>query len=308
MPGSHAISKDEVVISNGATGAFICTCMALFEKGDEVILLEPFYPYHVITLKALGINPVTCNYSDDEFTLIDFELIADKISTRTKAILICTPANPTGKVLSKSELNMFAQICAKHDLYLISDEIYEHITYEERLEHTSALSIRDSWPKVVAISGFSKTFAVTGWRIGYSITDHKLSQKISLVNDFYYVCAPSPLQHALAQSYPLIEDQYFIDMKKTYKRKRDFMIDTLNQVNLVAPCPLGSYYLLADVSCLPGDTSLDKALNLLNSTGVAAVPGQCFYSNPRHGDNILRFCFAKSDHDLKAASERLLVL
>ena len=161
-------------------------------------------------------------------------------------------------------------------------------------------------PKVVAISGFSKTFAVTGWRIGYSITDHKLSQKISLVNDFYYVCAPSPLQHALAQSYPLIEDQYFIDMKKTYKRKRDFMIDTLNQVNLVL-CPLGSYYLLVDVS-FAWRYFTRQSSKSLNSTGVAAVPGQCFYSNPRHGDNILRFCFAKSDHDLKAASERLLVL
>ena len=302
------ISQKNVVVCSGATGGFICTCIALFEKGDEVILFEPFYPYHVITLKALGINPIICKYDNPDEQTIDFELLQGLVTSNTKAILLCTPANPSGKVLTKSELEEFGLIIEKFDLYLISDEIYEYITYFESHPHISPASIKSLQSRTITISGFSKTFAVTGWRVGYVIAHHTIISRIALVNDFYYICAPTPLQHALSQVLQKIDATYFRNLSSVYFGKMNYALEMLTEAGFSASIPYGAYYLMCKCAILPGESSLDKALYLLNKTGIAAVPGQNFYLSPADGNDVLRVCFSKSLNILEEARDRLALL
>lgn len=302
------ITRQNVAVTSGATGGFICTCMALLEKDDEVILLEPFYPYHLITLKALGIIVKTFKYSDTIKQVIDFDELEKLVTPRTKAILLCTPSNPTGKVLTRDELLSFSLIANKYDLYVISDEIYEYITYNKSMPHISPAAIDALFPRSITISGFSKTYAVTGWRVGYVIASEKITKKIALVNDFYYICAPTPFQAALSVAIKSIDSLYYEELKLDYMSKRDFMIEALGNAGMHSSTPNGAYYLMCSCPDLPGESSLEKALYLLDKTGIAAVPGQSFFLNPNDGNNILRFCFAKSDNLLHEAQKKLALL
>ena len=298
----RVIKAENVLVSNGATGALYCLAATLFDEGDEIILFEPYYGYHVSTLDSLGCKVRYIKTMPPHYD-IDFAELEEAISDKTRAILLCNPANPSGKVFSREELGKVAHIVEKNDLYLISDEIYEHFVYDG-LSFTSALSLASIKERVIAISGFSKIYSVTGWRVGYAVCDESLIQAASEVNDLVYVCPPSPLQYGVYQGLESLSEQYYLDVAREHQKKRDLFISTLNEVGLAAEYVKGAYYVLADISSLPGDDDKEKVLYLLEKTSIASVPARAFFSDPR-GIHLARFCFSKREEELAEARRRL---
>ena len=300
--GIKADPETEISVSAGSTGSFYCACLALLNPGDEVILFEPFYGYHVNTLLAANAVPrcVTMHPPDWHFDPADLELA---LTPRTKGIMVCTPGNPSGKVYSVQELQAIADFAIRHDLFIFTDEIYEYFVYDGGT-HISPMSIEETRDRTIMISGYSKTYSITGWRIGYSVSRRKWADAIGHVNDLIYVCAPAPLQMGVAAGIDHLGPEYYASLCEEFRRKRDLLCDTLTIVDLMPMVPQGSYYVLADVSRLPGDNSKAKAMYLLNHTGVASVPGSAFHLTEA-GRNLLRFCFAKTEAELEDACTRL---
>src|SRR6056297_696127 len=236
-------SDDEVMVSVGATGAFVATCLALFEPGDEIVVFEPFYGYHTGLLDLFGVvrKTVTLEAPDWE---IDFDAVEAAITERTKAVLVCTPANPCGKVWTRAELERILELMEKHDLYAITDEIYEYMTYDGR-EHVSLGSLPGAYERTVTLSGFSKTYNMTGWRLGYAVGPEAIIGRMGLINDLVYICAPSPLQHGVAEAFEM-DDSYFDEMLAAYTKKRTLMCETLERCGFEFAWPEGSYYVLAN--------------------------------------------------------------
>ena len=297
--------EKNVVVSAGATGALYCACLALLEPGDEVILFEPYYSYHQSTLVATGAVPKFVRTEPPNWD-IPFEGLAAAVTPRTRAIIVNTPSNPCGKVWRRDELEHLADICCKHDLLVFTDEIYEHFLFGSD-PHISPASIGDLWSRTVTISGLSKTFSITGWRIGYSVCCEDAAQAIANFNDLVYVCAPTPLQLGAAAGLMQLDKAYFEELRTAYRRKRDQLCGVLADVGLTPFVPDGAYYVLADVSSLPGETSSERAMHLLRETGVAAVPGRSFFTGTA-GETLVRFCFAKEDAVLDDACARLSAL
>jgi len=294
-----------IIVSAGATGAFYCACLALLNPGDEVIMFEPYYGYHINTLHAAEAVPVYVKMSppDWSFQIEDLESI---ITSRTKAIMINTPANPSGKVFSLEELNLLGDFCDKHDLLVFTDEIYEYFLYDNK-KHISPASLEKFKKRTITISGYSKTFSITGWRIGYCIVPEVLHNPIGYVNDLVYVCAPSPLQFGVAKGISELQQDFYLSIKERFLNKRDMLCSALKEAGIVPYTPNGAYYVLADVSRIPGSSSKEKAMFILNECKVASVPGMAFYHD-KGGDNLVRFCFAKEEDELKIACEKLLKL
>ena len=295
-------AEGELVVSAGSTGAFYCACLALLDPGDEVILFEPFYGYHVNTLLAVDVTPkyVAMQPPDWSFRMEDLEAA---VGPRTRGIMINTPANPTGKVWSRAELEAVADFAEKHDLYVFTDEVYENLVYDGR-EHLSPAVIAKLRPRTITMSSLSKTFSITGWRIGYAAAEQRWAKMIGYMNDLVYVCAPAPLQMGVARGLDQVPDSYYADMCASYRVKRDKICDALKRAGLEPYVPRGAYYVLADLSKIDGRTSKDRAMNLLERTGVATVPGESFYREGR-GETIARFCFAKTEEQLQEACRRL---
>jgi aminotransferase len=306
--GLPVSSTSEIVVSAGSTGAFMCAMLTLLDKDDEVILFEPFYGYHRNMLDLLGIQTrfVTTSAPDWE---IDFEALEATITGRTKAILVNTPGNPHGKVWTRAELEKLRDLAIKHDLYVLTDEIYEHMLYDGR-EHLSFASIEGAWDRTITISGFSKTFNMTGWRLGYAVGPEHLMAPMGLINDLVYICAPTPLQHGLVAGLQM-DSAYYSSMLADYKTKRDMMCDALGQAGFKANRPQGSYYVLADYSPLRerfdgfGDDH-EAARSLVRLAGVGAVAGRSFFQDPADGANFLRFCYAKKFPELEQACSQLV--
>jgi aminotransferase len=297
--------ETNVVVSAGATGALYCACLALLEPGDEVILFEPYYSYHESTLVATGAVPVFVKTKapDWELSLADLQAATTE---RTRAVIINTPSNPSGKIWQRNELEAIARFTAEHDLVVFTDEIYEHFVYDGR-EHISPASLPGMWERSITISGLSKTFSITGWRIGYCVCPADIAEAIANFNDLVYVCAPTPLQLGAAAGMLELDDDYFEGLASKYRKKRDRLCAALNQAGLTPCVPQGAYYVLADVSSLPGADSSERAMHLLRTTGVASVPGQSFFTGTS-GDAIVRFCFAKEDDVIEDACRRLEAL
>lgn len=295
----------DVVVTAGSTGAFYSASMALLNPGDEVVVFEPYYGYHVNTLLAMHAKPVyvMLRARDWKFTKAELE---QAITPQTRAIVVNTPANPSGKVFSVDELGWIAECAQKNDLFVFTDEIYEYFLYDGR-EHVSIASLPGMHERTVTISGFSKTFSITGWRLGYCIADAKWTGAIGYFHDLAYICAPTPFQHAAAAGLNELGSDFYRELGTDYARKRKLLCDTLRRVGLEPSDPQGSYYVLADASALPGRTSKEKAMFLLAETGVAAVPGAAFY-HAGGGEQLLRFCFAKTDADLEEGYRRLAKL
>lgn len=291
-----------IVVTCGSTGAFYSACLALLNSGDEVLVFEPFYGYHVYTLQALDIVPV---YAKLKPPLWSFELsqLEQLLTPNTKGIIINTPANPSGKIFSRAELELLADFCLQHELLIFTDEIYEYIVYDGRA-HISPGSIPSISNRTITISGYSKTFSITGWRIGYSVCQEELSRLIGYASDLVYVCAPAPLQQGVAAAVASLSDAYYNRLCSSYEKKRNILCAGLTEAGLMPYVPQGAYYVLADCSRLKGSTSKEKAMYLLEHTGVAAVPGSAFYHD-QEGENLLRFCFAKEEDVLEEACERL---
>jgi aminotransferase len=299
--GIECDPETEVIVSAGSTGSFYNACLALLNPGDEVILFEPYYGYHLNTLIAVEAAPrfVTLQAPNWDFTP---DALEAAVSPRTKGILVNSPANPSGKIFTRQELEWIAAFAQKHDLFVFTDEIYEYFVYEGR--HISPATVPGMRERTITISGYSKTFSITGWRVGYTIADRKWSQAMSYFNDLVYVCAPAPLQIGVAQGIVELPESFYQQIAKEYVMKRDLLCGTLKEIGLTPSVPKGAYYVLADASMLPGKNSKEKAMALLRESGVASVAGSAFYHG-LDGENLLRFCFAKTDAELAEACRRL---
>jgi aminotransferase len=270
--------------------------------GDEVVVFEPFYSYHVNTFVAHGVKPRFVRTSAPDWQ-IDMDALRDAVTPKTRAILVNSPANPSGKVFSRAELESIAELCIRHDLFLFTDEIYEYFLYDGR-EHISPATLPGMRERSITITGFSKTFSVTGWRLGYVACDARWKKPIAYFHDLMYICAPSPLQMGVTAGLTQLGPDFYSDLRAEYAHKRDLLCDALSAAGLKPSVPQGAYYVLADASALPGADAKQRAMYLLEQSGVAAVPAKAFWHD-NYGENMLRFCFAKTDADLRAACDRL---
>ena len=292
----------EVLVTSGATGAMASACMALLDPGDEVILFEPFYGYHRSTLLSMRVEPVIVPMAPATWEL-DFDRLRAAITPRCRALVINSPGNPSGKVFTRAELEQLAEIAIEHDLFVFTDEIYEYFLYHGQ-SHISPATIPGMADRTITISGLSKTFSMTGWRVGYLAASSKWMPAIAYFHDLQYVCTPSPFQYAAAAGLRALPDSFYAGLATEYEAKRDKICDALAAAGLTPVIPAGAYYVLADASRVDGATASLKARSLLRATGVGAVAGSAFHGEGR-GENMLRFCFAKRDFDLERAATAL---
>ena len=295
-------AEREVMVASGATAGLHATAMALLNPGDEVLVFEPFYGYHVNTLKPLRVNPVLVALAEPGFRL-DIDALRSAVTPQTRAVLLNTPANPSGKIFSLAELEEVAELCRQHDLFLITDEIYEYFVYDGA-RHICPATLDGMRERTIVISGFSKTYSITGWRIGYATADARWMPAMAHFHDLTYVCAPAPLQVGVAAGLEQLPPSFYSQLSAEYQAKREKMVAALQGAGMEPTVPAGAYYIMAEVDHLPGKTAAEKARHLLKATGVAAVAGSAFF-RPGRGENLLRFCFAKLDVELDEACSRL---
>ncbi|HEY6376592.1 MAG TPA: aminotransferase class I/II-fold pyridoxal phosphate-dependent enzyme [Edaphobacter sp.] len=300
--GISADPDSEVLVTSGATGALYAAILALLNPGDEVILFEPFYGYHVNTLLSLRVQPVPVSLTAPDWKL-DIGALRGAITPRTRAIIVNTPSNPSGKVFHLEELQAVADLAIQHDLFVFTDEIYEYFLFDGT-RHISLATLPGMAERTITISGLSKTFSITGWRIGYLTASRQWIPSIGYFHDLTYVCSPSPFQHGAAAGLVELPEAFYAGLATEYQQKRDQLCAALTDAGLTPSVPEGAYYVLADVSRIPGDTAYKKARQLLAATGVAAVAGTAFFTQGR-GENILRFCFGKKPEDLDRACAAL---
>ena len=300
--GIAADPDTDITVSAGATGSFHCACLALLSPGDEVILFEPYYQYHISALQAVEAVPVTVKMRAPDW-IYSADDVEGAITPRTKAIIVNSPGNPSGKVFNRKELESVAAIAQQHDLFVLTDEIYEYFLYDGRT-HMSLASLPGMADRTITIGGYSKTFSITGWRIGYTVAAARWAQAIGAMNDLLYVCAPTPLQAGVAVGIQELPDLFYRDLAHDYQRKRDRFCQALAQAGLTPSIPQGAYYVLADTSRLPGTTGKERAMFLLETVGLAGVPGEAFFSGPE-GRQFIRFSYAKIDADIDDACRRI---
>ncbi|HUF28077.1 MAG TPA: aminotransferase class I/II-fold pyridoxal phosphate-dependent enzyme [Gemmatimonadaceae bacterium] len=291
----------EVTVTCGATEAMAATFLALLDPGDEVIILEPFYENYGPDAILANATPVFVPLTSPGWVL-DPELLREAFTPRTKAIVVNTPHNPTGRVLTREEIGLIAELCVENDVWAITDEIYEHIRYAGG--HHVLASEPGMRERTVTISGLSKTFSCTGWRLGYAIAPPSLTGAIRKVHDFLTVGAPAPLQAAAAIGMAFDAD-YYNHLAKDYRIRRDLIVTSLADAGFRFTVPEGAYYVLADFSALSGLDDVAFAKWLTREIGVAAVPGSSFYKNGHGGRGLVRFAFCKRLETLKKAADRL---
>jgi aminotransferase len=298
------VDASEVVITHGATGAFVCAAQTLFNPGDEVIVFEPFYGYHKSILELMGVQVCGVPIHLDKDFFIDYQELADSITPKTKAIIVCTPNNPSGKVYSRDELLTIGKIAEEKNLYVITDEIYEYITYPG-FEHVSLASLENFKERTITISGFSKTYNMTGWRLGYASGPKEIIEKMALVQDLFYACPATPLQYALLAAFKL-DASYYDDMRTMYYQKSQEAVSAITEMGFeVMARPQGAYYLLANFSQLGFKDDKEAATFLLEKAKVAAVTGSAFYINPEDGKRCLRFCYALNEQSVAQAYQQM---
>ena len=298
--------KTDITVTCGATEAMIATLKALINPGDEIIIFEPFYENYGPDSILSGATPRYVTLYGPDWSYKSDELAA-AFNEKTKAIIINTPNNPTGKVFTKAELEEIAALCIKWDTYAVADEIYEHILYDGA-EHVSIASLPGMAERTVTINSISKTYSVTGWRVGWAIAAPEITQRIRKVHDFFTVGAPTPFQHAAAEAMTF-SPEYYDGLKNHYGEARDFILSALRQAGFKCELPKGAYYVLADASDimeklrLTDDTAFSR--NLIELTGVATVPGSSFYAEKKKGNRQVRFCFCKKWETLEAVAQAL---
>ncbi len=292
--------QGEITVTCGSTEAMMASMLAIINEGDEVVVFEPFYENYGPDAAVSGAVPRFVTLNEDNS--IDEDALASAFNRKTRALILNTPNNPSGKVFTKDELKLIADLCADHDVIAVTDEIYEYILYDGR-KHISIASLDEMKDRTITISGFSKTYSVTGWRIGYALAEKTLTSAIRKVHDFLTVGAPAPLQHACvtALRFP---DSYYIELVKMYDGKRKLLYEALTGAGFKCSMPEGAYYILADI---PESAKMDDmafARYMVSEVGVAAVPGSSFYRS-EDGKRKLRFTFSKKDETLIEAAKRL---
>src|SRR2546426_2000982 len=307
--GMDVDPERNVTVCCGSTETMLSTLLAVLNPGDEVIVFEPFYENYGPGCIISGAKPVFVPLEPPDFGF-DPDRLARAVSTRTRAIVFNSPNNPTGKVFSRAELETIATLCREHDLLAITDEIYEHIVYDG-LGHTPIATLPGMAERTVTISGISKSYSVTGWRIGYAIAAAELSDGIRRAHDFVTVGAPHPLQEAAVVALGL-PDAYYARLRAEYQARRDLLYAYVERAGFVAWKPRGAYYILTDVAHFLKQYGVEDdaafAMWLIRRVGVATVPGSSFYAHSELGRTKIRFCFPKTDDVLRDAGERLLKL
>jgi aminotransferase len=297
----------EVLVTSGATGALNSALLALLNPGDECLVLEPFYGYHLTTLRSQRVTPVIVPMPAPHWEL-DLDRLRSAVTARTRAIILNSPSNPSGKVFTHAELEQLAAFALEHDLFVFTDEMYEYFIYDGA-HHLSIAALPGMAGRTITISGFSKTFSVTGWRLGYLAADARWLPAIAFFHDLTYVCAPAPLQHAVAAGLLALPASFYSGLSAEYQAKRDALCAALTAAGLTPSIPSGAYYVLAEATRIPGPDAKQKARRLLADTGIAAVAGSAFFGTnaggENRGENELRFCFAKKDPELAEACRRL---
>jgi aspartate/methionine/tyrosine aminotransferase len=294
-----------VTVTCGATEAMIASLLAVINPGDEVVIFEPFYENYGPDVIIAGATPRYVTLHEPGFAIDPAELTA-AFSPRTKAIIVNTPHNPTGKVYSPAELELIAELCQRFDTLAITDEIYEHIIYDGN-RHISIGSLDGMRDRTITISGLSKTYSITGWRLAYAIASERLTAAIRKVHDFLTVGAPHPLQEAGAFALRLPES-FYADLQAMYERKRATLFAALSGAGFVCQQPHGAYYIMTAVAPLGLADDLAAAAFMLEQVGVAQAPGSSFYHRAELGRRLLRFTFSKSDETLARAAQRLAAL
>ena len=292
----------QLIVTCGATEAMASALLALVDPGEEVILPEPYYENYGPGTVLAGAHPVFFPLDAPDFRW-EAERIRALVTPRTRAIVVNTPNNPTGRVLERDELEAIASICREHDLLAITDEIYEHIYYEG--EHVCIATLEGMRERTVVVSGASKTFSVTGWRVGWVVAPPELTGAIRKVHDFLTVGAPAPLQEGVAAALEVLDGEYYRTLASEYRERRDVLIPALQRAGFVCAQPQGAYYTLADFSALSRADDHAFARALTRDAGVTPVPGSSFF-NPGRGTNLVRFAFCKRLETLHEAGERLL--
>ncbi|MBV9501749.1 MAG: aminotransferase class I/II-fold pyridoxal phosphate-dependent enzyme [Acidobacteriaceae bacterium] len=292
----------EITVCCGATEGMIATLLALLNPGDEVVLFEPFYENYWPDSQLSGavcrhvtLRPPAWTFEPDE--------LKAAFTKRTRAVILNTPNNPTGRVFSMHEIKQIAQLCEEHDCLLITDEIYEHIVFDGE-RHVPPITLPGMRERCVLVNSLGKTFSVTGWRVGWVIAPPELTASIRKVHDFLTVGAAAPLQQAGVTALHFA-DSYFAELARGYQTKRDTLINILKSVGFVTYAPKGAYYVLVEIGGFGFKNDMEFCRHLIERRGVAAVPGSSFFFEPSDGAHLVRFCFAKKQETLEAAGERL---
>jgi aspartate/methionine/tyrosine aminotransferase len=291
-----------ITVTCGATEAMIASLLGVIDPGDEVIIFEPFYENYGPDTILAGATAKYVALHGPNYSIDSAELAA-AFTPRTKAIIVNTPHNPTGKVLSHAELEAIAALCCRYDTLAITDEIYEYIIFGET-RHLSLATMPGMAERTITISGLSKTYSVTGWRLAYAIAAEPLTAAVRKVHDFLTVGAPHPLQEAGAAALRL-PPSFYSELATGYQRKGATLFEALNGAGFKCRAPQGAYYIMADVGHMGFGDDFEAADFMLNEVGIAAVPGSSFYHRGELGRQILRFTFSKSEATLAAAAERL---
>jgi aminotransferase len=303
----YGVKTDEtqVTVCCGSTEAMLSTLLAVLDPGDEVVIFEPYYENYGPDSIISGAVPRFVRLHEPDWTFDERELTA-AFNDRTRAIIINTPNNPTGKVFTKDELQFIAKQCLKWDVLAITDEIYEHIIYDG-LRHTPIASIDGMPDRTITINGLSKTFSVTGWRVGWAIAPTDLAGPIRKMHDFLTVGAPAPLQEAGVAALAMPES-YYTEMAAGYARRRAMLCDILERHGFIFKKPQGAYYVMTDIAHFGFQSDIEFATYLVKEVGVAVVPGSSFFNDRKLGRTKVRFVYSKKDETLREADKRLAKL
>src|SRR3989441_1982379 len=293
--------ETELTVTCGATEAMAAALMAIVDTGEEVIVFEPFYENYGPDAILCGAKPVFVPMAAGEG--LDLDRLTAVFTPRTRAIVLCTPNNPTGHVFSRAELEAIAELCRRHEAYAVTDEIYEHIYYEGK--HIPIASLDGMRERTVTVSGASKTYSITGWRIGTIVAPAAVTDAIRKVHDFLTVGAPAPLQEGVAVGIETLGRDYYDALARDYRVRRDLLHEALVAAGFRCQPPEGAYYILADFAALSDLPDDAFARWLTCEAGVAPVPGSSFFSRPELGRTLVRFAFCKTEEQLREAGQRL---
>ena len=293
-------SNKNIVVTCGSTEAMMAAMMSVCDPNDKVIVFSPFYENYGADTVLCGANPIYVPLHPPVFNF-DKEELENAFKQNPKALILCNPSNPCGKVFSKEELEYIASLAIKYDTYVITDEVYEHIVYAP-YKHTYFASLPGMFERTISCSSLSKTYSITGWRLGYCIAPENIIEQIKKVHDFLTVGAAAPLQEAAVVGLEF-KDDYYDELQKLYTHKKDLFINGLKELYIPHTKPQGAYYVMVDISEFGYDSDLDFCVDLIKNVGVAAVPGSSFFKEEEN--RYIRFHFAKKDETLLAALDRL---
>ena len=293
-------SNKNIVVTCGSTEAMMAAMMSVCDPNDKVIVFSPFYENYGADTILCGADPIYVPLHPPVFNF-DKEELENAFKQNPKALILCNPSNPCGKVFSKEELEYIASLAIKYDTYVITDEVYEHIVYAP-YKHTYFASLPGMFERTISCSSLSKTYSITGWRLGYCIAPENIIEQIKKVHDFLTVGAAAPLQEAAVVGLEF-SDAYYDELQKLYTHKKDLFLNVLKELNIPHTEPQGAYYVMVDISEFGYDSDLDFCVDLIKNVGVAAVPGSSFFKEEEN--RYIRFHFAKKDETLLAALDRL---